>query len=96
MEEVARYRKRHFLAARLFSLFAPGSGHVLGGRTIKGTLVLVGWLFAISGLILRGRVLIAPEEIVPAGWSGIGVFLIAIGSLSWLTGNLTTHEARRD
>ena len=96
MEEVARYRKRHFLATRLRSLFVPGGGHVLGGRAIKGTLVLVGWMFAICGLVLRGRVLIAPEEIVSTGWSGIGVLLIGMGVLSWLTGNLTTHEARKD
>ncbi len=96
MEEVARYRRRHFLGARLLGLVAPGSGHVLGGRTLKGCVLLVIWFFALCGLLLRGRVLIAPEELASAGWSGIGVMLVVLGLLAWLTGNLSAPEARRD
>ena len=96
MEEVSRYKKRHFLGVRLLGLISPGAGHLLGGRTLIGCLLLALWLFALSGLILRGRVLIAPEEITISTWSGHNISLLTIALLAWLFGNLSRPEARRD
>jgi tetratricopeptide (TPR) repeat protein len=96
MEDVARYRKRHFLGARIMALALPGGGHVLGGRTWFGCALLVIWVFALCGLVLRGRVLISPEEMGPGSWPGMLLGLILLALLAWLGGNLSRHESRRE
>ncbi|HXH28485.1 MAG TPA: hypothetical protein VNL37_05530, partial [Candidatus Polarisedimenticolia bacterium] len=96
LEEVMRYRHRVFFGTRLLSLALPGSGHVFGGRPILGGVLLTGWLGAAIALLVRGRLLVAPEAVAAAdGVLGLLV-LLGLGLLVWLLGNLTRQEASRD
>ncbi len=95
MDEVTRYRKRVWIGERLLSLPLPGSGHVLGGRPCLGALLLVSWIGAWLGILLHGRMLVAPDAITA---SAVATSLL-LGSLAlvvWLVGNLSAHEAERD
>ena len=91
-EEVARHRRRTWVAARLMSLALPGSGHILGGRTLLGALLLVAWSAAWVGFLLQGRLLVPPEKIVPTGGPGAVLLLAALGLGTWVVANLSSHE----
>ena len=90
MEEVMRYRRRVFIGQRIVSLAVPGSGHVLGGRPIFGTVILAAWSVAWIGVILRGDLLVSPRWIAPA--SGLAGLLppLSLALLAWVAGNLTS------
>jgi len=95
MEEVVRYRRRVWIGERLLSLLLPGSGHVLGGRTWLGALLLTCWCGAWLGILLGGQLLVPSEAITTTDLGPI----VALGTVAlavWLTGNLSTHEAERE
>ncbi|MFQ5876089.1 MAG: hypothetical protein ACE5JH_00120 [Acidobacteriota bacterium] len=95
MEEVARFRRRHFFGARTLGLLFPGGGHVLGGRTLMGTILMVLWASALAGLALRGRILVNPEQIAPAGGALAAVPALGVAVIAWLVGNFSSHERGR-
>jgi tetratricopeptide (TPR) repeat protein len=96
LEEVMRYRRKVFFGTRLLSLVLPGSGHVFGGRVLLGWLLLTAWLGAAIGLLMRGRLLVAPEAIAAANGALALLLMLAAGLLAWLLANLTSHESSRD
>jgi tetratricopeptide (TPR) repeat protein len=95
MAEVVRYRRQSFLGMRLMSLVLPGGGHVIGGRTLFGALLLTAWATTWVRISLDGRLLGLPGN---AGAGGAGELLIvpiAFGLLTWLAANLTNQEQAR-
>ncbi|HEU4403581.1 MAG TPA: hypothetical protein VFT43_15895, partial [Candidatus Polarisedimenticolia bacterium] len=96
MGEVALFRRRVFLGTRVLSLALPGGGHVLGGRALLGSMLLMTWGAAWVGIVLRGRMLVSPEWIAPAS-GAMGLAVPAVLALTaWLAGNLTAHEKISD
>jgi tetratricopeptide (TPR) repeat protein len=95
MEEVARYRRRVWLGARTLSLALPGGGHLLGGRCLWGTGLLMTWSFAWAGLLLGGGLLVAPEWIAPSAGTGAHLPLLALAGSAWLLGNVAPLEAEQ-
>ena len=96
MDEVARYRRRVDLGARVLNLVMPGGGHVLGGRTLPGTALLMAWCGLMFAVTSRGALLVSPEWIAPASGS-IAMLPLALAALVvWLIGNLTQHEASQE
>lgn len=92
IEDIARYRRRIYFGARLFNLVLPGSGHVLGGRVLLGTALLMAWSSLAFAIASRGTLLVSPEWIAPASGSIAVLPLAAAGLTVWLLGNLSSHE----
>ena len=92
MEEVVRHRRMVWIGERVLSLVVPGGGHVMGGRTIFGALILVVWCAAWLGLLLRDQLLVPSGAIGGPGALSLAVPGIAAG-LAWLLGNLSSHES---
>ncbi|PYS97588.1 MAG: hypothetical protein DMF50_00130 [Acidobacteria bacterium] len=96
MEEVARYRRRVDLGARVLNLVMPGGGHVLGGRTLAGTALLMAWCGLAFAIASRGSLLVSPEWIAPASGSIAMLPLAFAWLVVWLIGNLTPHEPAQE
>ena len=96
MAEVARYRRRVWLGARILSLALPGSGHLLGGRSLLGAALLMAWGTAWAGLLLGGGLLVAPQWIAPATGTGAMLPFIAMAAAVWLAGNISPHGPGQD
>ncbi|HXU10384.1 MAG TPA: hypothetical protein VN898_00315 [Candidatus Binatia bacterium] len=92
MEEVVRHRRTVWIGERVLSLVVPGGGHIMGGRTLFGALVLVVWVAAWLSLLLRDQLLVPSVAIGGPGILSLAVPGIAAG-LAWLLGNLTSHES---
>jgi tetratricopeptide (TPR) repeat protein len=59
--EVQSEDRRRDRAFRVFSLLAPGSGHVYLQRTVTGLALLLGWALVLSLCLLAGRLLPVTE-----------------------------------
>jgi tetratricopeptide (TPR) repeat protein len=92
MTEVVGYHRRTYLATRLLSLALPGSGHVVGGRSLLGALFLVGWGTAWTGLILRSRLLVPPEFRQGTALTISLVLLLLLALVTWLAANLSRQQ----
>lgn len=95
MAEVVSYRRQSFLGMRLLSLVLPGGGHVIGGRTLLGALLLVAWATTVVRITLNGRLLGLPGNAGAGGAGELLILPIAIGLLTWLAANLTHQEQAR-
>lgn len=95
MAEVVSYRRQSFLGMRLLSLVLPGGGHVIGGRTLLGALLLVAWATTLVRITLNGRLLGLPGNAGAGGAGELLILPIAIGLLTWLAANLTHQEQAR-
>jgi tetratricopeptide (TPR) repeat protein len=92
MAEVVGYHRRTYLATRLLTLLLPGSGHVVGGRSLLGALFLVGWGAAWTGLILRSRLLVPPEFRQGTALTISLVTLLLLALFTWLAANLSRQQ----
>jgi tetratricopeptide (TPR) repeat protein len=92
MEEVARHRRRTWVGARALNLALPGGGHILGGRSVLGTFLLMTWAIAWLGVLLRGRLLVAPGWIEPVVGPAPAILLSGLGLGAWVIANLSSHE----
>lgn len=95
MAEVVRYRRQSFMGMRLLSLVLPGGGHVIGGRTLFGALLLVAWATTWIRISLDGRLLGLPGNAGAGGAGELLILPIAVGLLTWLAANLTNQEQAR-
>jgi tetratricopeptide (TPR) repeat protein len=92
MEEVVRFRRRHYLKTRVLGLVLPGSGHVLGGRPLFGALLLVLWVTAAAGFVLRSRLLVPPGVLTGVATTLGLLLLTSVAALAWLGANLTRQD----
>lgn len=92
MDQVVRHRRRVWIGERLLSLAVPGGGHVVGGRTLFGALLLIVWCAAWLSLLLHGQLLVPSGEIGAPGILSLAVPGMA-AALAWLLGNLSSHES---
>ena len=95
MAEVVRYRRQSFLGMRLLSIALPGGGHVIGGRTLLGTLLLIAWATAWIRIALDGRLLGLPGDAGAGGAGELFILPIVLGLLTWLAANLTNQDQAR-
>jgi tetratricopeptide (TPR) repeat protein len=96
MADVIRYRRQVFLGTRIASLFLPGSGHVMGGRALLGTLLLATWATALFGIALRGRLLVSTGPNWAANRLGTLLPWLAVALAAWVIANLSRHEPSPD
>jgi tetratricopeptide (TPR) repeat protein len=92
MAEVVAYHRKTYLATRLLSLVLPGSGHVIGGRSLLGALFLVGWGTAWTGLLLRSRLLVPPGFRQGTALTIALVMLLVLALVTWLAANLSRQQ----
>jgi tetratricopeptide (TPR) repeat protein len=92
MAEVVGYHRRVYLATRLLTLVLPGSGHVVGGRSLLGALFLVGWGTAWTGLVLRSRILVPPGFRQGTALTISLVILLLLALVTWLAANLSRQQ----
>jgi tetratricopeptide (TPR) repeat protein len=95
MAEVVRYRRQSFLGMRLLSLILPGGGHVIGGRTLFGALLLAAWATTWVRISLDGHLLGLPGNASAGGTGNLLIVPIALGLLTWLAANLTAQDFAR-
>lgn len=111
MYEVDRYERRSRGLPRLLSLFVPGAGHVLRGRTGVGVAFLLLWLAALialrPALLTHGGGLVGLDMIgglldgarqVPRLYNIQPLAMLALGLAPavWLAANLPQWRRRRE
>ena len=92
-----RDRFQQFLR-RLISLLLPGSGHILGGYTIRGTLGLLSFSLGLAIILLPLTLWRIPVELFVEDWVGqvwLGWALVSIGATIGLSGLLRGIEPTR-
>lgn len=58
LDQVDRFSRKWRRRVRAFTLILPGAGHLLGGKTIQGLLLLVAWLVPLTTLLLGPRLML--------------------------------------
>ncbi|HYV86755.1 MAG TPA: tetratricopeptide repeat protein [Patescibacteria group bacterium] len=92
MAQVVGYHRRTYLATRLLSLVLPGSGHVIGGRSLLGAFFLVGWGMAWTGLLLRSRLLVPPGFRQGTALTISLVMSLLLALITWLAANISRQQ----
>jgi len=95
LEEVVRHRRHVWIGERLLSLGLPGGGHVLGGRPLLGSALLVTWFGTWLAVHLRDEFLVPSEGILAGGLLPVAA-AGTLALLAWLVGNLSAHEAETE
>ena len=94
MAEVKHHKRQTFIGARIVSLLFPGGGHVLGGRVVAGTVLLVLRCTTWLRIILDGRLLVLPGN-PTMSVGGVVLMPLIIALAVWLTSNLSAQERSR-
>ena len=93
VRQVARYQSAARLGRRLISVVLPGAGHFLAGKTLRGSVLLLGWFFLCLHLVLDRALLSFPGYTAAVG--GVPMLLIGLLGAVWLLGNLVRFPAFR-
>jgi hypothetical protein len=93
--QIASHERWTAVLRRLGSLLLPGSGHVLGGRPLWGTLLLLGWTLAWAEIWLRPQLLgFVGEPHVQDGRAAVWIGGTTL-ALVFLLANLVRADRRR-
>lgn len=85
---IERRDRLNFITRHVLSLVLPGSGLIMSGRVALGVPIMMGWVFTVLSLLMRGELLLGPRVPV-TDFPPVGLVIgSSMAIILWIGGNI--------